>query len=445
MRHLCWGPFSKGRSLFLYARKACSAQIARLHTDESGVISLLTVFVMLGCTWLLLLLLNTARQLDSKVRLQNAADTAGQSGVGVLARGLNAIAYANHLEADLLAGVAIFRAAQGTPLANSPLVQVVQPLFEQILQGTAGQQPADRPIPAFRRDLVQQIPSLADEVTRNVARANGLWRGPNAANNPDGPQGPLLVQLWTTSGRPINSGWEDDPRTRTLPVIDASPRGVDAAYLADPPGELARARTERLRLVNHYLNLWAMDLAGGDRVLANQLIARARRRSTRRTPPGSLEVLLEGLYADTNLPLVLRHSTRPNNGELERDLMFVAVSYRLHPGSSASVMFRNPNAVQAPAMAFAQMHLFLPKHRYTCCPWGEWHTDLLTGNQYFISYFDGWPGEWSASTQNWQAKLAPATADAISTILSSRVPNSNLNQPGWGLLTPRQMDALTHQ
>lgn len=415
--------------------KTCPTKLRRLHSDESGVISLLTVFVMLGCTWLLLLLLNSARQLDSKVRLQNAADAAGQSGVGVLARGMNAIAFANHLEADLLAGVAVFRGAQGTPLANSPLVQMVLPFFEQILQGQAGQLPPDRPIPAFRRDIVQQIPLLADQLTREVARANGLWRGPSAANNPDGPQGPLLVQLWTTSGRAVNSGWEDDPRTRTLPVIDASPSGVDVNYLVDPAGDLARARSERALLVAHYLQPWALDLAGGDQVLANQLIARAQR---------PLRLLLDVQYSNTNLPLVLR-APSPSGGELERDLMFVAVSYRLHPGSSASRMFRNPNALQAPAMAFAQVHLFLPKHRYTCCPWGEWHYDPRTDTSYFISYFDGWPGEWSASTQNWQAKLAPATSDAISSILSSRVPNSSLNPPNWGYLSPRRMDALTHQ
>ena len=57
-----------------------------LHRDETGVISLLAVFVILGCTWLLLWVLNSSKQLDSKVRMQNAVDAAGQSGVGILAR-----------------------------------------------------------------------------------------------------------------------------------------------------------------------------------------------------------------------------------------------------------------------------------------------------------------------------------------------------------------------
>lgn len=429
-------PFlNRPRFLARHLWVAISAKLRVLHSDESGVISLLTVFVMLGCTWMLLWLLNSAQQLDSKVRLQNAADAAGQSGVGILARGMNAIAFANQLEADLLAGVAVMRGTQGTALANSPLVQMVLPFFELILHGESGQLPPDRPIPAFRRDIVQEIPGLADQVTRDVARANGQWRGPNAANNPDGPQGPLLVQLWTTAGQAIGSGWEDDPRTRTLPVIDPSPLGQDAIYLADPDAALVRGRRERAQSVNHYLLPWALDLAGGNQVLARQLVSQSQR---------PLRLLLDAEFVNTNLPLILR-SPSPGRSELEQDLMFVAVSYRLHPGSAASVMFRNPNARQAPAMAFAQVHLFLPRHRFTCCPWGETRIDPQTGEPYFVSYFDGWPSEWTASTQNWQAKLAPATADGLSVILSSRVPNANLMPPSWGQLTPRQLDVLTHQ
>ena len=257
--------------------KVYSDKVRQLHSDESGVISLLTVFIMLGCTWLLLWVLNSAKQLDSKVRLQNAADTAGQSGVGILVRGMNAIAFANQLEADLLAAVAVMQSAPGTPAASSPLVDMLLPVFQEILAGQSGRLPSQRPIPAFRSDIVRRIPSLADEVTRTVSRANGLWRGPSASNAPDGPQGPLFVQLWSTTGRPIGQGSEDDPYSRTLPVLDASPSGPDARFLADPIQELDRARQERERLVRHYLRPWALDVAGGDQVVADLLIHRAQR------------------------------------------------------------------------------------------------------------------------------------------------------------------------
>ena len=413
--------------------RRCRMFGSRFHRDESGVISLLTVFVMLGCTWLLLWLLNSAKQLDSKVRLQNAVDAAGQSGVGILARGMNAVAFANQLEADLLAAVAVMQAAEGTPAASSPLI-ALRPVFEEILAGLPGQRPTDRPIPAFRSDVVRRIPSLADEVTRNVGRANGLWRGANVGNTPDGPQGPLLVQLWTTTGLPMGRSSEIDPLTRTLPLIDPSPLGPDATYLTDPSHLLELARRERERLVRHYLGPWAVDLASGDPVLAATLMQLAERQ---------LQLLLDGLYRDSNLPLILRDQS-PGLSHMERDLMFVAVAYRAHARNTAPVMFHNPHAALAPAMAFAQLHLFLPRPRYTCCPWGETRINPRTDQEYFISNTDGWPTEWEASTQNWHAKLVPATAQSISSILTSGPPGANVNPPRWGQLTPRQIDALTH-
>jgi len=405
----------------------------RLHRDESGVISLLTVFVMLGCTWLLLWLLNSAKQLDSKVRMQNAVDAAGQSGVGILARGMNAVAFANQLEAELLAAVAVMQAAEGTSAATSPLVALL-PVFQEILAGLPGQLPPDRPIPAFRSDVVRRIPSLADEVTRRVGRANGLWRGANVGNTPDGPQGPLVVQLWTTSGLPIGRSPEYDPQTRTLPLIDPTPLGPDAPYLNASSHLLELARRERERMVRRYVGQWALDLASGDPAVTRTLLAKAE---------FNLRLLLDGIYRDSNLPLILRDQS-PGLTQMERDFMFMAVAYRAHSKTTAPLMFHNPNAALAPAMAFAQLHLFLPRPRYTCCPWGETRINPRTDEEYFISNTDGWPTEWEASTQNWHAKLVPATARSISSILSSEAPGGNGNPPRWGRLSPRQIDALTH-
>ena len=82
------------------------------HRDERGTISILTVFVLLMFTMLLMMLFNVARQFDDKVRMQNAADSATYSGGAVLARGMNAIAFTNHLEADVFAITAFFREAR---------------------------------------------------------------------------------------------------------------------------------------------------------------------------------------------------------------------------------------------------------------------------------------------------------------------------------------------
>lgn len=408
--------------------------VAGLHHDERGVISLLAVFILLGCTWLLLWLLNSAKQLDAKVRMQNAVDAAGQSGVGMLARGMNAVAFANQLEADLLAAVAVMQAAQETSSSSSPLIGPLLPVFQEILSGQSGQSPLDRPIPAFRADVIQKIPLLADQVTRQVGRLNGFWNGPNAAANPDGPQGPLLVQLWTIAGQPIGYAFEENPLTRTLPVIDPSPAGLDASFLADIDRRFQSARVARERLVRHYIPLWAQEIAGGDPVLAGLLV---------RAAEIHLRLLLDGVYRDSNLPMILR-SMPPDLRRLELDTMFIAVAYRQHPLPTAPLMFSNPNATLAPSMAFSQNALFLPRPRFTCCPWGETRTDPVTGDVDFIPFTDGWPPDWSANSQNWQTKLVPATSTSISSILSSRPPQSNFPSAQWGTLNPHDMDVLTH-
>ncbi len=72
--------------------------------------SLLSLVAVLVFTMLLVMLTNTVRHLDDKVRRQNAADAAAFSGSAMLARGMNAIGFANHLEAETLALTALFRA-----------------------------------------------------------------------------------------------------------------------------------------------------------------------------------------------------------------------------------------------------------------------------------------------------------------------------------------------
>src|ERR1044072_12685 len=91
------------------ARQAlCSAR--RLHRDQRGVTSLLSLVAVMVFTMLLVMLTNVVRHVDDKVRMQNAADAAAFSGAAVLARGMNSIAFANHLQAETLALTALTRA-----------------------------------------------------------------------------------------------------------------------------------------------------------------------------------------------------------------------------------------------------------------------------------------------------------------------------------------------
>ncbi len=84
-------------------------------------------------------------------------------------------------------------------------------------------------------------------------------------------------------------------------------------------------------------------------------------------------------------------------------------------------------------MAISQVHLFLPLDRYVCCPWTEVRIDPRTGLEYTVVFMQGWPREWSASTQNWQAKLVPSRLPDWSDIDQHPVTGSG---PQLGLAQP---------
>ena len=56
--------------------------------------------------------MNVGRQVDGKIRMQNAADAAAYSGGVVLARGMNTLAFTNHLLCDVFANTALMREAR---------------------------------------------------------------------------------------------------------------------------------------------------------------------------------------------------------------------------------------------------------------------------------------------------------------------------------------------
>ena len=62
---------------------------ARLHRDQRGTISIVSVFTALLLIMLLGMVMNVGRQVDGKIRMQNAADAATYTGGVVLARAMN--------------------------------------------------------------------------------------------------------------------------------------------------------------------------------------------------------------------------------------------------------------------------------------------------------------------------------------------------------------------
>src|SRR5262245_17441907 len=105
----------------------CSPFVARIASrlralprDERGTISVMSVVTIFALTLVLGMVINAGRQVDDKIRLQNAADAAAYSGGAVMARGFNALAFSNHLEAEVFALVAYMRAGRDAGPGKDP-------------------------------------------------------------------------------------------------------------------------------------------------------------------------------------------------------------------------------------------------------------------------------------------------------------------------------------
>lgn len=279
-------------------------RLAGLHGDERGTISILTVATIIGLMMLMGMVLNAARHYDDKVKMQNAADAATYSGGVVLARGMNAISFSNHLLCDVFALTAFMRESRdrnaealvpeildawakigpifqrsefpkfgrlGSAIsAKVPLereavrsygemsaltAQFVLPVFEYVLQ--------ERLIPEFQRSVVRTLPNVSQQATTEVARRHGIRQ----------PKRPQVGILWRTMGQPVGFPDEMDPNIRTLPAVDPSPgsgagqndpkpdphpdgqEGADFRLIQGGPVYLQRAIAERYRLSHRYSTL----------------------------------------------------------------------------------------------------------------------------------------------------------------------------------------------
>jgi hypothetical protein len=387
-----------------------------LHADERGSISLMSVFSVLLLTILLGMVINTARQVDSKVRLQNAADAVTHSSGVVLARNMNSLAFSNHLLCDIMGLTAFLREARDGHAASlvpeilaswqqiapvlagsgfarfdalgaaipekvrleqqmvdtysawvGSIAPLVLPVFEELL--------ATEAIPAYQRAVV----SLAPLQTQIAAADIGL-RHSNPVSVRDRARGPLAALLWRTAAVPVGG---DAERVRTtLPVVD--PLGPDAWEYEQ---ELLAARDQRDAHARRYLNRWnAIYLA--------PFRAEARMSQFDALWSGFTCGQLTQLLAENesrNLPMILRRhrGERIGNTQLHRDYMFVGVTYWNPLVEAMPGVFSSPLA-QYDDQKFAQGMLF------------------VRGSS-----------AWSLWTQDWNFKLVPATSDAIPPILAS--------------------------
>ncbi len=429
-----------------------------LHRDQDGVISILSVFAVLLLVMLLGMVMNVGRQVDGKLRMQNAADAAAYSGGVTLARGMNALAFTNHLLCDVFATTAWLREARdrnaesyapsildaweqeapvfsgsgfekfedlGSAISRKAPMErelvrsfgvwaaavsdAVLPLMEGILE--------EELIPQYQRAAAAAFPDIAQSAAMQTALGNG---------RPDFGRGRMLGALWRGSGELVGGDFElSDP---SLPVVD--PQFFPSPY-AD------RARRQRDRLAREYLGRWNdQTLWFFDHYAKMSQFGALWRSFT----CGYLEQLLDEEYPNANLPYQIRtegDEVIDGNAHLDRHFTFLGVVYWRQVPAFAPRVFDNP--IDGDATAFAQVHVFIPRARLVWAYRGggggsEFRiggvpTDIQSlsgddepsggggGTGYWEVVRQNVPTDWNLLNQRWSCRLVPATTPALAAIL----------------------------
>jgi hypothetical protein len=459
----------------------------RLHRDEGGAISLMTVFAVVLLAFLLGMVMNVGRHVDHKVVMQNAADASAEAGATTIARGMNAITFTNHLLCDIFALTAFMREARdGNALRQAPdvlrawerageiLAMSSFPKFRAAGQAIRQKAPLEREmvdrygdwaaassalmlppleemlhdelIPNVQRALVVATPHMAQIATAEVAKMYGDAAAPKLA---------ITGVLWRTLVDPV--GGESEETRRTVPAVDPAeePDGLV------PYKEIAIE--QRRSLAHHYLRDWNnASLRVFDREAKMSRFSELWRGFT----CGHLEQLLNDEYPETNLLHVIRTPVEVMadvNATLDDEYTYVAVVYSPHIKELLPGLFRNP--AEGPAMAFAQANVFIPKPRLvkgwrrignepppppgeTSIPLGGVPGDNVdlpvagggmppprrdtTDHEYewFVTRQHR-PVHWDLINQNWSVRLVPAASESVATILATvphaagQTPHSN--------------------
>jgi hypothetical protein len=391
----------------------------RFHRDERGVTSVLSLVAVLTFTMLLVMLTNVVRHVDDKVRMQNTADAATFSGAVVLARGMNSIALANHLQAETLALTALTRVLDERGSLSARQLRL---MMEFILGAPEPFAPLadNRLLVNYQRDVLSLMPQIAQDTTNEIALRHGLRRGQVADGRgpvrfdpatDSGPRGPLWGVLWRSSAVSVGSEDQEDPQLRSLPIVDPNLDGTDITVLPNIGDWQSLAVVQRLEISSEYLRNWVDDVAQATGRVDASLMQESMKQ---------LLHLLEVEYPTTNLPMMLRSSLSAEGERRNRDLLedysLMGVVYRSPDSEHGPKLFRNPMSANSDSMAFAQAALFLPRPRYRCCPW-EVEADRGT-----VLNRDPWPGEWDSFNQTWSAKLVPCDAETAHKVLQTQPP-----------------------
>jgi hypothetical protein len=435
--------------------------LRRLHRDQRGTISILSVFTVMFLVMLLGMVMNVGRHVDGKIRMQNAADDAAYSGGVVLARAMNDLAFTNHLLCDVFAVTAFLResrdhnaesyvssilaawskvatvfaesgipkfTALGTGIQGQvPLEQEMVraygqwaaaaseqllPMFEEILSTEA--------IPKYQRAVVETFPDLARQAANEAAARN---------SEPSHGRGRMVSVLWRTNVEVVG---EDAATSRTLPVVDPEND--------NEPGYASASRKQRDRLAHHYLDDWNNEaMCAFDREGKMSQFGSLWRSFT----CGQLEKLLNEEYPDRNLLHMIREPPAEGSSQaayLRQYYSFISVVYWQKLKAIMPRLFTNP--IDADAQAYAEIHLFIPRARLewqwlpedggpTVTPIGsvpgDWQDLGLdnedpqkpTGEGRWVVGRQNVPMHWDLLNQSWASQLAPAVDPELAQILQT--------------------------
>ena len=418
----------------------------RLHHDQTGSISIATVFAFIFLTMVLGMVMNIGRHADRKLKVQNAADAATLTGGTVVARGMNTLAFTNHLLCDVFALTAYLREARDrqaesltpeildrwdemsnefadaphkkfsdlapgipkkTPLEadlilafsqqNAAVAETLLPVMEQILEYEM--------IPEFQRALVLATPNLANQAANEIASRHG----PN--NRGLFGEVPMSARMWQTSGLefqpirasglsqlpvadPINDFTPNQPRYFRAGVSQR--RQVSNLYLRILNRRMLRDFDEHAKM-SQFSNLW-------------RGFSRAQ-----------LKQLLEVEYPNRNIPYQIRRFNSSPRSEVESDYMFVGVAYWKPMEERLPGLFENP--IQGDQLGFAQVQLYIPRGRLI-------KDERLPPEDQI--YRIAVPRHRDLMNQSWTTQLVPATTASIPLILQTQPENLTVNTPNLG-------------
>ncbi len=296
--------------------KQAIKQLTRFHRDQRGAMSIVSVFTIILLGFLLGMVLNVCKQADSKVRMQNAADAATYASGIVTARGMNSLAFTNHLLCDIFALTAFLREGRdnhakeaahdildaweeaaaeldtdsfsgftnwlGQYPDRSDLNFAIPDLGESILQMVPKQRELidtfshwaesfsesaldtletildDELIPQYQRALVAAIPTMAQEAAREVAQRHGLQSGKTDPNRDAMGATVWVANRQTSPFEPQETISEFALRQDNSSQPDGAPAGLP---VVDPSQSQILfytkiARSQRKRLVEAYLSHW---------------------------------------------------------------------------------------------------------------------------------------------------------------------------------------------